>query len=47
MTAPTLVPARPRGSRTRRPGRTTEGRATPGIYAFLVVVLLASVFPLW
>jgi len=47
MTAPALVPPRPRRPRTGRRGQTTEGRATPGIYAFLVVVLLASVFPLW
>lgn len=47
MTAPALVPARSRRPRAGRRGQAAEGRATPGVYAFLVVVLLASVFPLW
>ncbi|MGL5817228.1 MAG: carbohydrate ABC transporter permease [Phycicoccus sp.] len=47
MTAPALVPARSERRRTGRRDRSAGGRATPGVYAFLVVVLLASMFPLW
>jgi cellobiose transport system permease protein len=55
MSAPPIVPqsvlatrsVRGRGPKARRGHAQGTSRATPMVYAFLVVVLLASVFPLW